>query len=97
MIEVTRLNGTKLFLNADMVEYVESTPDTIITTSSGKHYVVREDVLTVVERIIGYQRRIHYISVADVSEAKDSVPDFVPRRPGGEEVETTSEIGNLPD
>jgi flagellar protein FlbD len=97
MIEVTRLNGTTLYLNADHIEYVEATPDTIITMTSGKHYVVREDVLTIVERIIAYQRRIHYVSVADVSSAKDSVPAFVPKRPAGEEVETGSEIGSLPD
>lgn len=95
VIELTRFNGTKFYLNADLVEYIEATPDTVITLSSGKRHLVKEDVLTVVERIIAYQRRIHYIPVTEVGAATQEKerPDH-----RGEEVETSDEkLDTLPD
>ncbi|MDR1062076.1 MAG: flagellar FlbD family protein, partial [Clostridiales bacterium] len=44
MIKVTRLNGKEYYLNSDMIETVEATPDTIIATVNGKKFVVREPV-----------------------------------------------------
>jgi flagellar protein FlbD len=94
VIELTRFNGTRFYLNADLVEYIEATPDTLITLSSGKRHLVKEDVLTVVERIIAYHRRIHYISVTETGESAEM------QRGGqtGEEVETADEkMETLPD
>jgi flagellar protein FlbD len=42
MIEVTRLNGTKITINPFLVEYMEETPDTIILFNSGNKMVIRE-------------------------------------------------------
>ena len=56
MIHVTRLNGTKLVVNAEMIEFVESTPDTIISMNTGKKIIVRDSVDEVVSKIIEYQR-----------------------------------------
>ena len=42
MIEVTRLNGTKLIVNAELIEFVEETPDTVITLTTGKKIIVKE-------------------------------------------------------
>lgn len=42
MIEVTRLNETKLLINAEQIETVEETPDTVITLLSGKKIIVKE-------------------------------------------------------
>ncbi len=58
MIEVTRLNGGKIVLNADLIEYVESTPDTIIALTTGKKYIVKEDVAAVVEKVKEYHRQV---------------------------------------
>jgi len=96
MIEVTRLNGKTMYLNCDLIEYIEATPDTIITMTSGKHHLVKEDVLTVVERIIAYQRRVHYVAVADVSAGKEP-PEQPYHTVSGEEVQPAGEIESLPD
>lgn len=61
MIQVTRLNGDKLIINADMIEFVEALPDTIITTTTGKKLNVTESSGDIVDRIIEYKRRIHLI------------------------------------
>lgn len=42
MIEVTKMDGTKILLNADLIETVEETPDTVITTRTGKKLIVKE-------------------------------------------------------
>ena len=42
MIEVTRLNDTKLLINSDQIEFVEETPDTVISFLSGKKIIVKE-------------------------------------------------------
>ena len=57
MIELTRLNNEKVIVNADLIEFVEQTPDTIISTTSGKKIMVRESVGEVIRRAISYRRR----------------------------------------
>jgi flagellar protein FlbD len=42
MIEVTKLNGSKLLVNTSLIEIVEETPDTVITLTDGKKIIVKE-------------------------------------------------------
>lgn len=42
MIEVTKLNGTKFLINSNLIGIVEETPDTVITLTDGKKYIVKE-------------------------------------------------------
>lgn len=58
MIYVTRLDGSQLVVNADLIETVEHTADTVITLIDGKKLVVRTPVEDVVERVIGYRQMI---------------------------------------
>ncbi|MBE5932489.1 MAG: flagellar protein FlbD [Lachnospiraceae bacterium] len=59
MIEVTRLRGAKIIINAELVECVEETPDTVITLTSGKKLVVSESGKEIVDLVIEYKRKIH--------------------------------------
>lgn len=58
MIAVTRLDGREFTLNADLIELIESNPDTFIRLVNGNSFVVRESRAQVVERITEYRRRI---------------------------------------
>ena len=69
MIELTRFNGEQFVLNADLIETVEGTPDTVIRLLTGKKLVVKETVEEVVERALAYARRIHQIAVPPVESA----------------------------
>lgn len=51
MITVTRLNGPAFALNPDLIERIESTPETVITLVDGAKYVVREPVDELVARV----------------------------------------------
>ena len=58
MIGVTRLNGKEYFINPHLIEFLEETPDTVITLSTGKKVVVEENAALVVEKIISYRKQI---------------------------------------
>ncbi len=59
MIKVRRLNGKEYVINADLIETLESTPDTVISLTSGKKYVVQEDIEEVIARVKEYYRAIY--------------------------------------
>ena len=61
MIKVTRLSGDEIVVNSDLIEFVEATPDTLITLTTGKKLMVREPVDTVVERTVQYRHRVEHI------------------------------------
>jgi flagellar protein FlbD len=56
MIHVTRLNRTEYVINADYIETVEATPDTVITLTTERKYVVREPVAEIIKRVVAYKR-----------------------------------------
>ncbi|MCP4724351.1 MAG: flagellar FlbD family protein [bacterium] len=56
MIELTRINNKKIIVNAEMIEFIESTPDTIVTTSSGKKVIITESIEEVIVKVIEYRR-----------------------------------------
>ena len=58
MIELTRLNGKKFFLNAELVESMEAVPDTTIRLTNGKTYVVREGCRAVLDAMLEYRRSV---------------------------------------
>jgi flagellar protein FlbD len=58
MIKLTKFNGDSIFLNDALIEFIEETPDTVITMTTGKKILVKEDVETIVSRIIDYNRKI---------------------------------------
>ena len=61
MIEVTRLKGTTVTINAELIEIIEETPDTVITLTSCKKYIVIESAKEIVDLVINYKRKIHAV------------------------------------
>lgn len=59
MIRVTRLNGSQFVMNAELIEAIEATPDTVVTLVNDHRYVVIEAVDEVIELVVSYKRRIH--------------------------------------
>lgn len=60
MLELTRLHGEKITINVNLIEFVESTPDTMISTTTGKKIMVKESVREVVRKAIHYHRKCHF-------------------------------------
>lgn len=59
MIIVTRLNGTEMCLNPDLILSVESMPDTVITMTTGEKFIVKDSRQEIVNRYLTYKRQIH--------------------------------------
>jgi flagellar protein FlbD len=58
MIELTRLNGNSLVVNSDLIQYVESAPDTTLTLLNGEKVVVREGAGEVIDLTIAFRSRL---------------------------------------
>ena len=58
MIEVTKLNGTKILVNVDLIETVESTPDTILCLTTGRKIIVKESRQEVNNLVKSYRKDI---------------------------------------
>jgi len=56
MIKLTRLNGDEFVVNAELIQFVESRPDTYVTLTSDQRFIVRETVDEVIRRSIDYSR-----------------------------------------
>jgi len=57
MVTLTKLNGTPIVVNAELIESCESTPDTIITLTNGKRILVKETIDEVVARVVDYRQQ----------------------------------------
>lgn len=58
MINVTAMNNKEFVLNADHIEKIEEVPETLITLTNGKKYIVLESVEEIVEKVIIYKNKI---------------------------------------
>jgi len=81
MIKVTKINGEPIVVNADLIEFVEETPDTVISLCTGKKLMVRESVEEVIEAAREH-RRSTGTRPADVVTVAQTVDDHC-RTQGG--------------
>jgi flagellar protein FlbD len=58
MIQLTRLNREPFYLNPDLIQEMETTPDTVLTLSTGMRIVVLDAPETVLDQIVDFKRRI---------------------------------------
>lgn len=67
MIDLRLINGTHIILNSDLIEFIEATPDTVISLSTGKKLIVKETVDEVIEKIVQFRRRVGILAKQFVS------------------------------
>jgi flagellar protein FlbD len=61
MIKLTRMNGEEFVLNANLIQYVESRPDTFITLTTSERVIVRESVDEIIRRTIEFARSVRLV------------------------------------
>ena len=59
MIELTRINGVGFSLNPELIEIVETTPDTVITLTTGRKFIVKESRQEVKNLVLSYKKDIY--------------------------------------
>lgn len=75
MIHLTRLDGTPMILNAELIRYVEQLPDTYITLSSGDRLIVQEKMEVVMDRAIEYQQKKNLLPSLPQITSSRQIPD----------------------
>lgn len=58
MIRLTRINHHPLVLNADLIEHIEATPDTVISLTNGQKFVVLESTDEVIRKVVEFRQEI---------------------------------------
>lgn len=81
MIYVTRLNHTPVVLNSDLIEHVETTPDTVISLTSGQKMMVLESADEIIDRVVRFRRSILSPETLE-SERPDQAQERVTTRVG---------------
>lgn len=59
MIALRRLNNQPIIVNCDLIESIESTPDTVVTLTSGNKLIVRDSLEEIRSRVIEFKRQIY--------------------------------------
>jgi flagellar protein FlbD len=58
MIGLTKLNNQSFVVNADLIKYIETTPDTLVTLTTGERILVKEPSEEVIRRVVQYGRML---------------------------------------
>jgi flagellar protein FlbD len=58
MIQLTKLNGHQIVLNSDMIEYIEETPDTVITLTNNDKVLVKDRMTEIISKVVRYRRTL---------------------------------------
>jgi flagellar protein FlbD len=61
MIRVSRLRSKEadLVVNAELIELIETTPDTVITLTTGHKVIAQESADEIVRLVVAYKRSIN--------------------------------------
>ncbi len=71
MIRLTRLNRVPLVVNSDLIEHIETTPDTVIALTTGQKFMVLETPEQVVDRVVAFRRAIHVDALKTTENTDD--------------------------
>ena len=58
MIQVTRINHVPLVLNSDLIEHIETTPDTVVSLTNGQKFVVLESAQELIQKVVDFRRSL---------------------------------------
>ena len=64
MIKLSKFNSKtnkkgEFILNAEIIETIEETPDTVVTLTNGKKLIVDQPMDEIVRRVMKYRRALH--------------------------------------
>jgi flagellar protein FlbD len=73
MIDLHRIDGTKILVNLDLIELIEETPDTVVTLTNDHKYVVKEKIPEIIEKIVDFKCSIHFkkLIIVDADEQEN--------------------------
>ena len=70
MIQVTKLNGSLVYVNPDLIRFVETAPDTILTFTDNTTLMVKEQPKDVIDKIIGFRRQVLQTQSQEITQTQ---------------------------
>ena len=67
MINLTGLNNVEFYLNEDHIEKIEAVPQSVITLSNGKKYLVIESNEEIIKKIVNFKSKIIKRAIQEAS------------------------------
>jgi flagellar protein FlbD len=80
MITLTRLSGQAFVLNSDLIERVDSTPDSVVTLVDGKKYVVKESLTEIIDAVREYRSTLIAVTSMIAEKPPEKAPEKAPDR-----------------
>jgi flagellar protein FlbD len=59
MLILTKINQAQIAVNPDLIQYIEETPDTVITMTNDEKVVVKESIAEIIEKVVSYRRYVN--------------------------------------
>ncbi len=59
MIILTKINKALIAVNADLIQYIEETPDTVVTMTNGEKIVVHDSMDEIIRKVVHYRRLLN--------------------------------------
>lgn len=72
MILLTKINDAPITVNSDLIQYIEETPDTIITMTNSEKVVVREGMKEIIDKVVHYRRAINNLFLREYERQTSS-------------------------
>lgn len=66
MIQLTKINSAPIAVNCDLIEYIEETPDTVVTFTNNDKVVVREKMEEIIRKVVDYRRAVAGLIDAEI-------------------------------
>lgn len=83
MIQLKRINHVPVVLNSDLIEHIETTPDTVVSLTNGHKILVLDSPDEIIERVVQFRRAViaQPFSVARRAAGENAYPVGVFHRP----------------
>jgi flagellar protein FlbD len=59
LITITKLNDKEMVINSDLIESIEAMPDTTVTMTTGRKYIIKTSIDEMLEKVIEFRRQIN--------------------------------------
>lgn len=59
MIKVRRINGKEFVVNDDLILYIEETPDTVLTLTTGQKIVVVDTIDEIIDKVSEFRSKVN--------------------------------------
>jgi flagellar protein FlbD len=73
MIVLTKINKAPIAVNSDLIQYIEETPDTVITMTNNDKVVVHESMSDIIQKVVHYRRLINHLVESEYERQRGSI------------------------